>query len=64
MFQGSHVVMVSQHGMPSVINVNSFDYPTMVQSGLYTQITETPVSKKDAEEISTEILQDFPDMNE
>lgn len=58
---GTHVVMVSQYGLPSVVNTRSFDYPTMVQSGNYTQVTDEPVSAKVAENIKAEILQEFPD---
>lgn len=64
MFQGSHMVMVSVHGLPSVVNMNSLDYPTMVQSGNYVPAISEPVSKREAEAIKDELLQEFPDTNE
>lgn len=63
MFQGSHVVMVSAHGLPTVVNMNSLNYPDMVQSGLYEQVGE-PMNKKGAEDLKDELLREFPDTNE
>ena len=64
MFTGSHIVMVSQRGLPTVVNVNSLAYPEIVQSGNYSPATEELMSKREADELKDELLRDFPGLNE
>lgn len=60
MFTGSHMVLVSPNGVPTVMNMSSHDYLAMLQGG-YTTATEEPMSKKEAEELKIQLFGDLPD---
>lgn len=60
MFVGSHMVLVSQNGLPTVVNMSSHDYPAFLQAG-YTAATEEPMSKAEAEELKQQLLSDITD---
>ena len=61
MFTGSHMVLVSPNGLPTVMNMSSSDYPDMLFAG-YTPATEEPMNKRDAEELKLQLFGDLPDM--
>lgn len=75
MFMGSHVVLVSLRGLPTVVNMNSLEYPDMIRSGNYTIMDkdgvntvepgfEQPMTKKEAVELKETLLEACLDQNE
>ena len=61
MFTGSHMVLVSPNGLPTVVNMSSHDYPDFLQAG-YTTATEDPMSKHDAEELKIQLFGELPNI--
>lgn len=75
MYKGSHVVLVSLRGLPTAVNMNSFEYVDMIRSGNYSVMDragtrvlvpgeEEPMTKKEAEELKEMLLGACPDQNE
>lgn len=75
MYKGSHVVLVSLRGLPTVANMNSLEYPDMIRSGNYSIMDSTgtnvvepgceqPMTKREAEELKETLLEACLDQNE
>lgn len=52
-----YAVMISNSGLPNVVNQNSKDYPDMVMSGNYTQHTEG--TQRECESVNEELIESF-----